>query len=165
MSLTSLLGNGIGIELSRTEEPFTMDHSMEFQAQALTRGLSQEAAQRSLFKWMANNIDYDRSEGDYRNAREVFRDMQGICASMTYLYIAMARFVGIPARLARVYVDLDGFEVNHGCIHLPKNVLTDLVIPMYDCHHQKYEVWTDAQVIENFEAYRGNQPPLEMRHR
>lgn len=125
------LGAGHGITPS---EPAVQD----VVADEVTPGMTTGEAAFALFKWMAANLDYDKSRLDTSTLltpRQTILDTEapgdtdtdkdglsasgagngvrgGVCRDLAGLYVSLLRAAGIPARLVTGYVggEVDGFH-------------------------------------------------------
>lgn len=54
---------------------------------------------RAIHEYITQNIRYERSRGEIKSALEVLKEGYGDCDEISFLYVSMARAVGIPAWL------------------------------------------------------------------
>jgi transglutaminase-like putative cysteine protease len=141
--------------------PFIIDQNLARLSVQLTQSLNEpEAKARALYHWVQSHIDYDKNmeKGTYRNSLEVFSEKKGVCGSMAFLYISMARNVGLSARYASVKKDFKGDKVRHGCavVALPsRSVLVDPAYNMFDAKHKLWIPLTDNEAVLNYRSWRG----------
>jgi len=122
---------------------------------------SSEQKARSLYGWMEENIVYEKIGGifgpRYRHAKEVFEEKKGICGEMTFLYVTMARVVGVEAAYVDVKRDFQNKKVGHACAQVKTEEGRKLVDPAYhsyDINHRQYKVLNDAETIDLFKQLR-----------
>jgi len=122
---------------------------------------SKEEKARSLYEWMEDNIFYEKISGifgpHYRHAKEVFEEKKGICGEMTFLYVTMARIVGVEAAYVDVKRDFHNKKVGHACAQVRTEEGKKLVDPAYhhyDINHRQYKVLNDAETIDLFKQLR-----------
>ncbi len=116
---------------------------------------------RSIFDWMQNNIDYGKSmrTNGYKNAEEVMRDREGVCGEMAYLYVVMARTVGLTSHYTSVKVDCFGRNVKHACAWVdlePGDLFIDPAYHTYDVKHKEVKVLLDGEASHWYEEWRGS---------
>jgi hypothetical protein len=76
---------------------------------------------------------------------------------MAFLYITMARCIGLKSAYVSVTRDCNGKKVWHGCAVVDaghKKVLVDPAYHVFDVKHRKYEILDDSRVLEMFNAWR-----------
>ena len=139
--------------------PFKLRPEMLEIAQKTTRGIhnSYDKA-KTLFDYVDTKISYGdtkRTNG-IRDSEEVFLTQEGICSELTFLYVAMARSVGLRAGYAHVDVDYAGDKVNHACavVDLGRDVLADVAYHKFDVAHLDWYKLDDMQAIDNFRRVR-----------
>jgi len=127
------------------------DHTSSYQRE--------DAKAKAIFNWIENNIKYGdltRKYG-YQNTEEVMDNRMGLCGEMAFLYISMARSVGLKSSFVNVDRDFKGDRVKHACamVHLRKgDVLVDPAYHRFGVNHKKYKVWDDKEVVRYFNALR-----------
>jgi hypothetical protein len=117
---------------------------------------SKEQKARALYNWVEGNIIYHKRRG-YRNSREVFEQREGICGEMTFLYVTMARVIGVEANCMDVKVDYKGEKVKHACARVRTEEGRKLVDPayhIYDINHRRCNVLSDAEMVEMYKQWR-----------
>ena len=149
--------------------PFSIDNGLLRIIQREVRGVSgQEARARRVFDWMQGNIVYDYAfyhdltyrgphHRDYSTSLETLHRGEGVCGEQAFLYIAMARTVGLKAGYVYVKCDYTHRKVDHGCASVDVErgrILVDPAYQIYDVKHCKYEFLSDKQVIEYFQHWR-----------
>lgn len=80
--------------------------------QEVDSGMSSGEAAFALFRWMADELDYDTSRLDQDDLLEPAATVQndgGVCRDLAALYVSLLRAAGVPARLVTGYL---GGEVN-----------------------------------------------------
>jgi hypothetical protein len=112
---------------------------------------------RGIYDWICKNINYGsrkrRSKG-YRNSIETFDDGEGVCGEMAFLYITMARYVGLRSSYAIVDIDHNNSRVNHACaaIDVPsrnsKITLVDPAYKVFDANHR------EIIILEDFDMFK-----------
>ncbi len=117
---------------------------------------------RAIFNWIERNISYGTSKRiyGYKNSREALNDKEGVCGEMAFVYIAMARAVGLNSSYVSVEIDYKGKKVCHGCAMVNigyRNILVDPAYHTYDIKHIKYTVKNDSEIISLFKEWRQQQ--------
>lgn len=80
--------------------------------QEVRAGMTSGEAAFVLFRWMADELDYDTSRLDQNDLLEPAATVQndgGVCRDLAALYVSLLRAAGVPARLVTGYL---GGEVN-----------------------------------------------------
>ena len=72
-------------------------------ARALKQG-KPEATVESIFRWVAENVRYAGGLPNDRGALYAFKKREGDCSEFSYLFAALCRACGIPARVLGGYV-------------------------------------------------------------
>ena len=128
---------------------------------AATKDLtSKEAKARIIYDWIEQNIEYGKIDGraGYIDSKEVLSYRRGICAEMAFLYIAMARSVGLKSNFVSVDRDYKGKRVSHACAVVETErglVFVDPAYHTYDVKHKKYQIWRDMDIINMFRRMNG----------
>lgn len=145
--------------------PFVLTQEMIQIAQNVPSGTYLQKA-RSLYDILVSRVvygtkKYPRNVG-YRNSREVLEQGEGICGEMTYLYVAMARYLGI--RSHSVYVDIDyaGKKVHHACAGIVETsipLLVDIAYKQFNAKHKRYRVLSDLETTQLYQNWR-KKPPI-----
>lgn len=122
-------------------------------------GLTEEEKAKRIYDWIKNNIQYGNPKKDYgySDAEEILQYRKGICGEMAFLYIAMARIVGLKADFASIKRDCDNKKVHHGCAQVDigkKKILVDPAYHTYDVKHKQYKILSDNDVIRRFSQWR-----------
>jgi len=119
-----------------------------------TRGIDEKLVRRkgfALFEWFEDNFGYHVIEGNrYKNSIEAFHDRYGNCAEAAFLYIAMARSIGIESYFINVKVDCNRDKVQHACASVVDDkriILADPAYHQYDIKHQDIEIYSDLKMI------------------
>ncbi len=140
------------------KNPFVIDQNLASMAKTLTSSIEgDEAKAKTLYNWVEANVTYDKKNRIYRNSVEALNDKKGVCGSMAFLYIAMARSIGLKANFVVVNEDDSGKRVKHGCAAVElhgKNILVDPAYHKFDINHRRYEVVSDHTAAEMFESWR-----------
>ncbi len=137
--------------------PFVYDNSLKESALGITsasRGSIEKALK--IYEWIDSNVTYD-NDGRYRNALEVFKDRKGICSSISFLYVTMARLNGLEAYSVDVSRDNRNRRVKHGCAAViinDKTILVDNAYHEFDIRHRKYSVLDDKTITGMFQQWR-----------
>ncbi|MDO8480409.1 MAG: transglutaminase domain-containing protein [Nanoarchaeota archaeon] len=129
-----------------------------------TRGCAtRESKARRIFDWMQQNIDYDeafqqdKSFREYATSLETLRRGKGVCGEQAFLYIAMARSVGLESGYVRVTRDYEDEKVHHGCasVNIERgSILVDPAYHQFDINHYEYTFLNDSQTIKRFQKWR-----------
>lgn len=75
-------------------------------------GMSSGEVAFRLFRWMADELDYDKARldaNDLLEPRQTIDNNGGVCRDLAALYVSLLRSAGVPARLVTGYL---GGEVN-----------------------------------------------------
>jgi len=143
------------------ESPFMINSQLIRVIRSQTREFqSKESKARTIYDWIEQNIEYGKI-GRYRNyinSKEVLSYSRGICAEMAFLYIAMARSVGLKSNFVSVDIDSFGKHVSHACAAVETErglVLVDPAYHMYDVKHKRYQIWNDKSIMREFGRLRG----------
>ena len=121
---------------------------------------SEEEKARHLFVFLKSIIKYgDEKRGivGYRDSIEVWMSGEGVCGEMSYLYITLARSVGLKAGYVHVYKDYNNKEVNHACAWIKlngKDVLVDIAYNTFDIGHRGYSKIIDNEAMKRLESWR-----------
>ncbi len=142
------------------ENPFIINSELVKIIKDYTAGIkNDEEKAKKIFDWMHQNIEYDnlRKDNRYQNSKETLERRLGICGEMAFLYITMARAVGLKSNYVSVKVDCDNKKVSHGCavVYIQNNpILVDPAYNKFDIHHRKYKILNDNEITENFIYWR-----------
>ncbi len=148
------------------QSPFMINADLIRIIRANTRqSFSKEQRAKAIYDWIEHNIEYGKI-GDpksYINSGDVLNQKRGICAEMAFLYIAMARSVGLRSNFVSVDKDYRKKRVNHACAAVELEgrlmqenpVLVDPAYHIYDAQHRKYRVWQDKEIMGVFGTLRG----------
>jgi hypothetical protein len=144
--------------------PFTPKEIKQI-ADILTYGINDSKVKAySIYRWITDNIRYDeKSNQKIENKSAILyalKHREGTCYSMSRVYIALAKSVGLDARLAKVIVDEYGEKVpppGHVCALVYFNDKDYLLFdPAYedgDAKHQEIEIYsredTNRELIED----------------
>ena len=92
-------------------------------AKSLVAGKSELAAVEAVFSWLVDNVTYDTSKANdvisgklvsyVPNPDSTYSSKKGICYDYASLMAAMLRSQGIPTKLCKGYVPINGTEVYH----------------------------------------------------
>lgn len=141
------------------ESPFIISSQLVRIIRAATRASkTRESKARAIYDWIEQNIEYGKIAKGYINSDEVLRYKKAICAEMAFLYIAMARSVGLKSNFVFVDKDCSGERVNHACAVVETErglVFVDPAYRMYDVKHKKYLIWRDKVIMREFGQLRG----------
>ncbi len=114
-----------------------------------------------IFRWFLQNVKYGDSKRGYkgyRNSKEVLEGRQGVCGEMAFLYVTMARSVGLKSNYVSVKRDNRGKDVHHACASVDIDggiILVDPAYNSFEIKHVEWYVLSDMQAIENFRQWRG----------
>jgi len=142
------------------DSPFALTQDMVRTAKNITRGtVSLEEKAHRLFNWMTSNVEYGtakRSNG-YRNGQEVFKDREGVCGEMTFLYVPLARVSGLESGYVHVEIDCEGKNVSHACARVKVergNILVDCAYRTFGCNHKKFAFVSDMEAQKRYESWK-----------
>ncbi|MCC5846803.1 MAG: hypothetical protein JJU29_01820 [Verrucomicrobia bacterium] len=147
------------------ENPFQISSKLAKIAVAeANRKRSPKGKAKALFDWVHDNIQYggNRPRGiGYRDSVETKIAGEGVCGEMAFLYVAMARIVGLKARYVIVDRDFRDQRVNHACagVYLEDQlILVDPAYHTFDIHHRKFKSLGDLQAHAAFRSMRAQGP-------
>ena len=83
--------------------------------QVVDAGMTSGEAAFALFRWMADELDYDRARleaDDLLEPAQTIENGGGVCRDLAALYVSLLRAAGVPARLVTGYLggEVDGFH-------------------------------------------------------
>ena len=143
------------------ESPFMVSSQLIRIIRTTTRSFqSKESRARAIYDWIEKNIEYGKigKRNSYINSDEVLNYRRGICAEMAFLYIAMARSIGLKANFVSVDIDFSGKRVHHACAVVETErgpVFVDPAYHRYDVRHKEYHIWKDKEIIKAFGELKG----------
>lgn len=136
------------------ESPFIISSQLVRIIRSATKASqTKESKARAIYDWIEQNIDYGKIAKGYINSEEVLRCKKAICAEMAFLYIAMARSVGLKSNFVSVDRDCLGERANHACAVVETErplVFVDPAYHIYDVKHEKYHIWRDKEIMKEF---------------
>lgn len=92
-------------ELFLSPEPYIeIDHPRLEVAAGLSRRTDDESSLRAAYEWVLAQLERDSYIEDDRGALWALRNKQGDCTQQMYLFVALARLHGVPARGVGGYV-------------------------------------------------------------
>lgn len=120
---------------------------------------TRESKAKKLFDWFEENIKYGENKKitGYSTGQEVFRNKEGVCGEMAFLYVTMARGLGLKANYVSVKKDYEKKKVNHACAGVDVErgfILIDPAYDTFDIKHKKYTIRTDKEIMNIFERWR-----------
>ena len=121
------------------------------------RSTSREGKAKAIYDWIERNIEYGRNNRGYSNSREVLDDGRGVCGEMAFLYISMARSIGLESSYVSVDRDFRGKKVSHACAVVDTergDVYVDPAYHTYDIEHKQFEKLNDLEVLIRFNQWR-----------
>lgn len=143
------------------DNPFIIDAELVKVIKKHTRDCATDYDKaRAIFDWMDDNIRYGdgkRYVYRYRNSEEVLKTKEGVCGEMAYLYITMARSIGLTANYVSVSRDCWNKSVHHGCAHVETDrggIFVDVAYQTFDINHRRYRIISDQEAIQNFKEWR-----------
>lgn len=111
----------------------------------------------TLFDFVCNQVMYDHQHDaflwGYRNAMEAYVDKTAICGEISFLFIALARIVGLRAEFVEVDIDHQEVKVHHACA-LVNNQLVDVSYNLIDAKHKICRVLRDSEVEQRYKSWR-----------
>lgn len=144
-----------------TDIPFQISIKMiNIALKTVSRKREQKSKAKALFDWMQKNIKYGTTQRrgiGYRDSIETKVDHEGVCGEQAFLYVAMARIVGLTSNYVKVDVDFQGRTVKHACASVLINnklVLVDPAYHAFDIHHKKYKFMKDQDANIAFISMR-----------
>jgi transglutaminase-like putative cysteine protease len=122
-----------------------------------------------IYDWITRTIAYDHERKKQIDAGEddgsphapeaTLRKRMGVCSDQAWLYVALARRMGLEAQYA--YVELDG-NLGHACaiVDLPEGrVQVDPAYQIFEAHHPRYQI-LDPTITEDTDILRDLLPRL-----
>ncbi len=150
-----------------TDIPFQVSTKMiNIAWKTVRRKREAKSKAKVLFDWMQKNIKYGTSRRrgiGYRDSIETKVDHEGVCGEQAFLYIALARIVGLTSNYVTVDKDFRGRSVKHACASVLINgklVLVDPAYHTFDISHKKYKVLKDEYANIAFKSMRKGRPIL-----
>ena len=141
-------------EMKNVTNPLAMTPHMKKWAHELTAGATNDFEKgRMLLEALSRHTK--NGFGGRRTAQEVFLAWQNnnssfLCEEYTYLYVALAREVGLQSFYTSVYQDCKGRKLLHACasVFLGKQcLLADPAYYWFGVPHQKYIILNDLEMI------------------
>lgn len=157
-------------ELKLVVNPLASTPEMDRWARMLTAdATNDEAKAKILFETLAYNAAGENQRSTQvaiRTARDTFAvwNTPGAalnCQDYEYLYVALARAVGIRAYAVDVQEDVNGGKIPHACAAViidGKGLLVDPTVPWFGAPHKRFTVMDDLQVGA---IYLGQLPGLQ----
>lgn len=116
-------------------------------AREITKGIeSPKVKAYAIYNWISENIKYNRiaNENFDEECSVVYslKKKAGTCYSMTRLYVALAKSIGLDARIVKVIVDRDGKEIGspgHVCAMVDYVTSHQLYDPAYEDSDAKHK--------------------------
>ena len=148
-------------------DPYTINNEIRELARTLTRNmtlrdpLAVDYICQWMFDWILENITYGASGRlgygvGARSAQETYWQREGVCCEMSYLFIAMARHVGIEC-----YPVVTGEKVMNPN-HMLGGALVDGSFSLFDpakkkreLYYPKLSIWDDVYCRNKFNTWRG----------
>lgn len=118
---------------------------------------TKEQKARAIYDWIEQNIEYGEGNHNYSNSEEVIEEGRGICGEMSFVYITMARSIGLESALVEVDRDRKGKKVAHACAVVNvgnREIFVDPAYHCFDIQHEEYKILTDMDVLERFNQWR-----------
>ena len=144
-------------EVAWVINPLTSNPEMSRWATELTKGATNYIEKaKLLFDAIAGQLSY--GDGDARTAMEAFEAKTDptatfSCQESAFLYVVLARSVGLSAYFVEVDEDYAGDRVSHGCAAVFTTRGALLVDPAYfwfGVRHKQFKVLDDLQVTAHF---------------
>jgi len=143
--------------------PFAVDSELVRLVNRRTSALKSERSKaKSIFDWCMEHINYGttKKEFGYSNSLEVFRNREGICGEMAFLYIALTRSIGLCSSYVSVIKDFQKKRVRHACAvvypkrDIRKKLFVDIAYQRFDIQHKKVKILSDAEAISRYQQWR-----------
>jgi Tfp pilus assembly protein PilF len=143
-------------ELKLVINPLLSSPDIDRWAQQLTaKATNDETKAKILFETLASKAreNSQLTEGAMRTAREVFAawnrsDARFYCQDYTFLYVALARAVGVRAYAVCVQEEVDGGKAQHACAAIilgDKSLLVDPSYYWFGAPHKQFKVLNDLE--------------------
>jgi len=106
-------------------------------------------------------VNYGWSPGGIqRNAQRVWEEKKGVCTEMSFLYIILARSVGLKASYYSVTKDFKGKKVNHACAgvdlgYWKGTLFVDIAYRKFGIEHKRLKKRSDNDMFNKYEAVNG----------
>jgi tetratricopeptide (TPR) repeat protein len=142
-------------EYAALTNPFAATPDMNRWARNLAGSAGEDIEKaRRLFLGVTQHININRQPGRY-TAPQAFKAWSHpaaaiACVDYAFLYVALARSLGLPAFLVTVEKDYRGEVVGHACAGVfieGKLLLADPAYAWFGAPHRKYEVEDDVRAI------------------
>ena len=156
-------------EARRVVNPLTATAEMKSWAWRVTAEATNDLLKaRALFDALTQHTEFDG--GAARTAQEAFAAWKKpneslLCQEYAYLYIALARAVGLKAYDVAVYETCDGSKALHACAVVFASGQALLVDPAYywfGVPHKKFRVLDDLQAAASYLSERGSRSDCEI---
>jgi tetratricopeptide (TPR) repeat protein len=133
-------------------------------ARIITAGIKDRKVMAyAIYNWITENVTYNKiANENFEDESSVIYSLKkkaGTCYSMTRLYVALAKSVGLDARIVKVLVDREGREIEapgHVCAmvdFVTSHQLYDRAYEDSDAKHKKIEYYsrenTNTALIED----------------
>jgi len=109
----------------------------------------------ALFRGQIKYGSQKKAQG-YASAKQVWRNKEGVCGEMSYLYVSAARYCGLRSSYVSVTEDYSGESVHHACaaVWVPKMTLVDIAYNTYDIIHNSFSLRSDREVLHLYELWK-----------
>ena len=149
-----------------SENPFQISTQLvQIAVRKANKKRTDKAKAKAIFDWVHVNIKYGETTRPnrigYRDSIETKVSKEGVCGEMAFLYVAMARVVGLRSSFVIVDRDYTGKKVNHACAAVFINnrmILADPAYHTFDIAHKKYKVMNDLDAHVAFRSMRNRRP-------
>jgi len=146
-----------GQDVRDADNPLECTAKMQHWAKSVTEDATNDVQKaKSLFDAIrAGAVPGPVAGNGYRTAAGVFRDWGSVsntflCQELAYLYVALARAIGLTARCALVEQDCYGNQDFHTCAAIDLSGRTNLVDPAYslfEAPHQRFRILDDVETL------------------
>jgi tetratricopeptide (TPR) repeat protein len=159
-------------ELKLVQDPLSLNDQMRQWSKKLTSGATNDCEKaRILFQEIVQHVYNGDSSLELTNpltAEEIFSNLDTPnfslnCQEATFLYVALAKAVGLKSFCVQVDQDYEGRKTLHACAGVyvgDKLLLVDPACFWFGAPHQKFVVLSDVQAIG---VYLSMSPYLERR--
>ncbi|MCD6547126.1 MAG: transglutaminase domain-containing protein [Nanoarchaeota archaeon] len=147
------------IEIDTTEPIPKIPIELVLLANQITQGIKDSRVKAyAIHTWIVDNIKYKNNNDEINGKSAILYALQhkeGTCYSMTRVYVALAKSVGLDARIVRVYVDEYGEKITnpgHVCAGVMFNedkfLLFDPAYEDGDAQHKEVRIFTRKETNE-----------------
>jgi hypothetical protein len=114
---------------------------------------------KGIFTYLRSHIKYgfvNKKKSGYGTSLDVWKNKEGICGEMSFLYTTLARYCSLESSCVIVTKDANKKKVHHMCsqVGVPEPLLVDIAYNSFDIKHKSYMAVNDARVLEMYSSWR-----------